>query len=107
MPEIAGEFDRLQVTDRAGAVRISVRVRPSAPRSAIVGVREGSLDVSLTAPPSGGAANSELCRILSRALGVRQTGIRIVLGASSRNKVVEVGGLAVQDVRRLLEGAKR
>ena len=107
MPDPGGEFERLAVTDRAGGVRISVRVRPKASRSGIGGVREGSLEVSVTAAPTDGAANSELCRVLARVLGVRQSSISIATGASSRNKVVEVGGMAAAQVRRLLEGAKR
>jgi len=104
---MGGEFERLSVVDRAGGVRISVHVRPKSSRSAIVGVREGALEVCVTAPPSAGEANSELCRVLARALGVRQSSVVIAIGTSSRKKVVEVGGMGAVEVKRLLEGARR
>jgi uncharacterized protein (TIGR00251 family) len=104
---VAGEFDRLGMNARGGGVRFAVHARPGSSRSAILGVREGSLDVALQAPPADGAANTELCRLLARALGVRQSNVSIVSGASSRNKLVDVGGLEVQAARAMLRGAKR
>jgi uncharacterized protein len=102
-----GEWSRLAITERAEGVRISVQVRPRSSRSAIVGVREGALDVSLTAPPVDGAANAELVKLLSRALDVRQSDVQIALGASGRSKVVAVRGLKEAEARERLAGAKR
>ncbi|WP_437723668.1 DUF167 domain-containing protein [Sorangium sp. So ce861] len=100
-------WSRLAITERAEGVRISVQVRPRSSRSAIVGVREGALDVSLTAPPVDGAANAELVKLLSRALDVRQGDVQITLGASGRSKVVAVRGLNETEARARLAGAKR
>ena len=74
------------LNERAGGVRFSVHVRPRSSRSAILGVREGALDVALTAPPADGAANSELVKLLARALEVRRGDVSIVVGASSRGQ---------------------
>ena len=50
----------------------------------------------LAAPPAEGKANDELVRFLARESGVARGDIRIVRGASSRLKVVEVpDGFAV------------
>ena len=105
--EPRGAFERLAITDRVGGVRIAVHVRPRSSRSAILGVREGSLDVALTSAPADGAANGELCRLLARALDVRQSGIVIAIGASSRNKVIDVAGVTAADARARLGGAGR
>jgi uncharacterized protein (TIGR00251 family) len=104
---VVGEFDRLAISDRAGAVRLNVHVRPRSSRSGVVGVRDGALDVALMAPPVEGAANAELVGILAKAMGVRKTDIAIVLGSSGRTKVIEVRGLAPELVRVRLGGAKR
>jgi uncharacterized protein (TIGR00251 family) len=105
--ENIGEWGRLSVNDRAGGVRISVYVRPKSARSAILGVREGQLDVALIAAPAEGAANAELQRILARALRVTQRDVTIVAGTSSRSKVLEVNGISADDARARLSAAKR
>lgn len=102
--QVRGELDRLELNDRAGGVRLNVHVRPRSSRSAVLGVREGALEVAVTAPPADGAANSELCKVLARALGVRASGITIVAGASGRHKIVEIGGLSATDARQRLGG---
>ena len=102
-----GEWDKLEINERAGGVRVSVHVRPKSSRSAIVGVREGALEVALTSPPADGAANSELLGLLTKALGVRRADASIVVGASSRGKVVEVNGLGAEETRERLRTAKR
>jgi len=104
---VLGPWQALGMTDRAGCVRFSVHVRPRSSRSAILGVREGSLDVALTAPPADGAANAELVRLLARALEVRRGDVSIVAGASSRSKLVEVNGTSSEDARARLAGAPR
>lgn len=102
-----GEFDRLALTERRGSVRVPIHVRPRSSRSAVLGVREGALEVALTAPPADGEANTELLRLLSKVLDVRKTSISIAIGASSRAKVVEVMGMDAAEARTRLGRAKR
>jgi len=106
-PGLVGHWEALALNERAGGVRFSVHVRPRSSRSAILGVREGALEVALTAPPADGAANSELVALLARALEVRRGDLRIVVGASSRGKVIEVNGIHADDARARLSGAAR
>jgi len=100
-------WESLVLSDRAGGTRFSVHVRPRSSRSAILGVREGALDVALTSPPADGAANSELIRLLARALDVRQRDLSIVVGASTRGKLIDVNGVQPADARERLSRAKR
>jgi len=102
-----GEWEALVLNPRAGGVRLSVHVRPRSSRSAILGVREGALEVALTAPPADGAANSELVKLLARALEVRRGDVSIVVGASSRSKVLEINGMLPEQARSRLSGAAR
>jgi uncharacterized protein len=106
-PGVVGEWDGLNLSERSGAVRFSVHVRPRSSRSTILGVREGALDVALTSPPSDGAANSELLGLLARALDVRRASVSIVVGASGRDKLIEVNGISPDDARARLSKAKR
>ncbi len=104
---LPGEWDRLEMTDRAGAVRFSVHVRPRSSRSAIVGVREGALDVALTSPPAEGAANEELRKLLARALEVNRRDVNIIVGVASRSKLLEINGITPDVAREMLSKAKR
>lgn len=104
---VVGEFERLAVSERGDRVRLSIHVRPRSSRSAILGVREGVLEVALTSPPADGEANSELLGLLARSLGVRRGDLAIVTGASGRNKLIEANGVSPADARARLAKAKR
>lgn len=69
-----------------------VRVRPGASRTRVGGVRGDppALLVSVTAPAVDGRATEATLRALAAALGVRRRQLRLVTGASSREKVVAV-----------------
>jgi uncharacterized protein len=74
-------------------VRLSVRAKPRASKSRIVRADGLELEVALAAPPVDGAANAALLELLSDALSVRASALRLVLGQASKHKVVEVTGL--------------
>jgi uncharacterized protein (TIGR00251 family) len=105
--DLPGEWDRLEISDRAGDVRFSVHVRPRSSRSTVVGVRDGALDVALTAPPAEGAANEELRKLLARVFDVSRRDVNIIVGLASRSKLVEIHGLDPASARELLSKAKR
>jgi uncharacterized protein len=90
--------EELIVTSLNGAVRFEVRAKPRASKSRVLGVREGALDVSLAAPPVDGEANEELVSTLASALGVPRRDVTVVRGQGSRQKLVEVRGLAAKEV---------
>jgi len=95
------------VNDRRGAACFSVHVKPRSSRSAVLGVREGALEIALTSPPADGAANAELVKLIARALDVRRGDVTILAGASSRGKLVEVNGLGPDEARARFSKAKR
>ena len=103
---MAPEALRLVVT-REGGVRFEVLAKPRSRASRVMGVRESALVVQLAAPPVDGAANAELVEALAAALSVPRRDVVLVRGESSRTKLVEVRGLAVDDVRARLERAMR
>ena len=72
------------------SVRIELRVIPRSPRNAIDGTRDGRLVVRVTAPPVDRAANDAVIEVLAHAYGVAKRRVRIVSGARSRNKTVEI-----------------
>jgi hypothetical protein len=74
--------------------RIAVRLTPRGGRDAIEGFGpDGRLRIRVAAAPADGAANEALVRLLARRIGVPPSAVRIVSGASSRQKTVDVDGL--------------
>jgi uncharacterized protein len=75
------------------SVRFAVRVTP---RSAVERVEDpvdGVLKVRIMAPAVEGAANASLIRLLADELGIARRDVRIVAGASSRQKLVVIEGV--------------
>ena len=91
----------LRVEVRGSAVRVSVHVQPRATRSEIIGLHGAALKVRLQAPPVDGAANEALVTLLAERLGVPRRAVRVVAGAASRAKTVEVDGTTEAAVREL------
>jgi uncharacterized protein len=92
----AGFEDFVRTGD--GGVYVRLRVSPGAKSTRIKGLYgEGALRLSVAAPPTGGRANAEIERYLVRILGVSRSGVFVVKGAQSRDKVVFVHGLAVDE----------
>lgn len=92
----------ITVRDLVGGLRFPVRVQPRASRSEIVGVHGGALKVRVSAPPVEGAANEAVVALLAGALGVARSRVRIVGGAGSRLKTVEVDGIDRAHLQQLL-----
>jgi uncharacterized protein len=80
---------------------LNVRAHPRARRNELF-VRDGIVQIRVTAPPADGRANEALCAILSKALGVPKRSIHVERGASSRDKVVSIDGMDEREVKRCL-----
>ena len=77
---------------------ISVRVQPRASRDRVLGFRDGTVRVSVTAPPQDGRANAAVLVLLAERLGVAKSRLRIVRGHSSRDKLVAVEGIGSEAI---------
>jgi uncharacterized protein len=82
--------------------RVTIRVKPGAPRTRVGGMYGEALVVAVTVRAVDGKATEAALVALAEALGVRPRDVRLVTGATSRTKVVEVAGSA-QVQRRLGE----
>lgn len=91
----------LGISKTATGVRFGVRVQPRASKNEVAGVYGTALKIRLQAPPVDGAANAALILFLADLLGVSRGSVRIISGESSRDKVVEIVGVNVEDVREL------
>jgi uncharacterized protein (TIGR00251 family) len=82
--------------------RLTVKVHPRARRSALAGRIGDAWKLSLAAPPVDGKANEECVRFLAELAGVPRSRVRIAMGLTSRVKVVEIEGVAQEDLEMRL-----
>lgn len=73
-------------------MRFAIRVRPGAGRTAVGGDHDGALVVRVAAPAVDGRATEAALSAVAEALDLRRRQVRLVSGATSRTKVVEVEG---------------
>jgi uncharacterized protein (TIGR00251 family) len=91
----------IEITERDGVARLTVRVTPRARRNAIEGEYQGALIVRLAAPPVQGEANDALRRLLAERLNVPVSAVRIVAGEKSRRKRLAIAGVTRAQVAAL------
>jgi uncharacterized protein YggU (UPF0235/DUF167 family) len=82
-------------------VRVTIRVRPGAGRTAVGGGHDGALVVRVGARAVDGKATEAALAAVADAFGVRRSAVALVTGARSRTKVVDVDG-GTDDVLRAL-----
>jgi uncharacterized protein (TIGR00251 family) len=82
--------------------RLTVKVHPRARRTALTGRLGDAWKLALAAPPVDGKANEECLRFFAELARVPKSRVRIVSGATSRIKVVEVDGVSQEELEKLL-----
>lgn len=89
--------------ERDGAVIFKVRVVPRSSRSEIVGELDGALKIKLNSPPTDGAANAELIKILAKHFDVPKNAIEIVGGQTTKNKQIKISEISSDKIRQILD----
>jgi len=87
---------------KEGGVSFAVRVQPRASKSGVAGELDGVLKIRLAAPPVEGQANEELIRLLAELFDAPRRRIAILSGQTSKNKVVGVSGISIDEASRIL-----
>jgi uncharacterized protein (TIGR00251 family) len=82
--------------------RLALKAIPNAPRAAVVGWLGDALKIKVHAPALEGRANDELCAFLATALGLPRRAVTLVHGEKSRQKLVQIDGLALAEVKTRL-----
>lgn len=83
-------------------VRLNIKVSSKSRRSGINGWIGDTLKLRVTAAPERGKANQAMRALLAEVLGIAKQRIRLVSGAGSTRKLVEIDGLDMTEVRRRL-----
>ena len=83
--------------------RITVKVHPRARQTRLVGKVGGVYKVDLAAPPVDGKANVACIVFFARLADVSASRVRVVLGLTSRTKVIEIEGVDQKALESKLE----
>ncbi|KAG6015233.1 hypothetical protein E4U54_003952 [Claviceps lovelessii] len=75
-----------------GFVQLHLRVKPGAskPRQGILAVTSSAVELCVAAQARQGEANQAVLQVLSHALGVSKSRMRIVSGFKSRDKIATI-----------------
>jgi uncharacterized protein YggU (UPF0235/DUF167 family) len=71
--------------------RLALKVTPGA-RSESISIEDGRVLVKVRAKPQDGAANEAVLALLAEALGIATSRLRMLRGATSREKLVQIEG---------------
>lgn len=71
-------------------MKYSVTVKPGTSQEKIVEISPDEIVAYLRAKPHDGEANTALVKLLSKHFDIPKTSIKIVRGAKSRNKIIEI-----------------
>lgn len=79
---------------------LAVKAVPNAPRNAVAGWLGDALKVKVHAPALEGRANEELCEFVAETLALPKRAVSVAYGEKSREKVLRVDGLSLEEVRQ-------
>jgi uncharacterized protein (TIGR00251 family) len=73
------------------ALKIWVTVKPQAKKEEIKKTDDGGIVASVQAPARQGKANEALIELLASYFSTSKSSVRIIRGATSRKKLIEIG----------------
>ena len=86
-------------------VILHVRAQPGARSSAVRGIQDGALKVSVTQVAEKGKANKALVEVLCKTLKLRRSQLELIAGETSGHKRFLVREVSAADLRTRIEAA--
>lgn len=84
---------------------LKVRVQPKASKNRVEGYVGDTFRLRVTAPPENGKANAAVIALLAAALDINRSRLTIIKGTRSRDKIVGVESLTLEEAGRRLTSA--
>ena len=84
---------------------LKVRVQPKASKSLVEGYVGDTFRLRVTAPPENGKANAAVIALLAAVLDINRSRLTIIKGTRSRDKIVSVESLTLEEAERRLTSA--
>jgi uncharacterized protein (TIGR00251 family) len=86
---------------------LRLRVVPGSSRPGVVGRHGEAWKVRVAEAPERGRANEAVLDLIAEALSLPRRDVSLVAGHGSRDKIVEIDGIAEDETRRRLENGAR
>jgi hypothetical protein len=87
--------------------KLAIKAIPNAPRNAVAGWLGDALKVKVHAPALEGRANDELCAFIAETLALPKRAVTVCLGDKSRQKLLQIDGLSLDEIRRRVASLER
>jgi uncharacterized protein (TIGR00251 family) len=84
------------------SVRLEVYIQPRAAKTELAGMHGNSIKIRIAAPPVDNAANYALIEFIAERVGIAKRCVRLVSGATSRKKVLEIDDVSADRVSAAL-----
>ena len=84
---------------------LKVRVQAKASKNLVEGYAAETFRLRVTAPPENGQANAAVIALLAAALDINRSRLTIIKGTRSRDKIVGVESLTLEEAARRLNSA--
>ena len=84
---------------------LKVRVQPKASKNLVEGYVGDTFRLRVTAPPENGKANAAVIALLAAPLDVNRSRLTVIKGLKSRDKIVGVESLTLEEAARRLNSA--
>lgn len=83
--------------------RLKVKVVPGASQSEVSGWLGEVLKVRVAAQPEKGKANLAVVALIANSLGLPKKNVEVILGKTSQQKVIEIHGLSIAQLKHRLD----
>ena len=83
-------------------VILDLYVQPKSSRTRIVGLHDGSIKLTITAPPVEGKANAQVTAFMAKLFKIPKSAITLLSGHQGRHKRLAVTGITQEEIRRIL-----
>jgi len=83
-------------------VNIQVQIQPRFSKDQIVGLHDGRLKITISAPPIDGKANESLIEFLAKTFKVSKSNIDILKGHTSKLKTIKLSGINQNTYRSIV-----
>lgn len=81
---------------------LDLYVQPKSSRTRIVGLHDGAIKLTITAPPVEGKANAQIAAFMAKTLKIPKSAVTILSGHQGRHKRLAVTGINPDEIRLIL-----
>ncbi|XP_070164676.1 UPF0235 protein C15orf40 homolog [Polyergus mexicanus] len=86
------------ILNKDGNVTIKIQAKPGAKCNNVTDISDEAIGIAISAPPMEGEANTELVKYLASIFELRKSDVSLDRGSRSRQKVVIVSGITIDQV---------